>query len=322
MKIGDMTAAWWQVILAAIGIIVTFYLGVMAFDREVPPVIFEDPKLNFDNLTSSCSGEWRIVTYQRCKDLSTPLYEQITSAEACGTTTVAELRQQHDYELCAHPNHGISGYRESRSVDGWSGWRRGGYNRDAHCNDLRNRVENEIDQPIEWAVNRTDEQRRVEFPQQFFYRYYCSGTASWSPIYNSARSAACGPAPKLPVDVEVPNTCDDKNRLYYESSTRKECGISVSPIFYESSVDEVQERLATGEIAALRCQTCDHFVDDTTAYGECLLASAYYYLENSNEAGISNIQAKLVAFNSQNNGAKKSLRKRIRHQIQHLKSAQ
>lgn len=68
----------------------------------------------------------------------------------------------------------------TRLVQEWSDWRKGGYNRDAWCNDVRTNLERELGRPIEWVVLKTDENSKEEFFRQFYYKYYCQGEARWT----------------------------------------------------------------------------------------------------------------------------------------------
>ena len=62
----------------------------------------------------------------------------------------------------------------------WSGWRKGGYNQQAWCSDLRREFEASLGRSVEWTVLATDERTKEEFPRRFFYQYFCRAEAKWT----------------------------------------------------------------------------------------------------------------------------------------------
>ena len=66
-----------------------------------------------------------------------------------------------------------------RTVEEWSGWRGGGYNRQAWCNDMRTRFEQNVGTSVEWTVLHTDEQSKSDVFRRFEYKYFCRAEARY-----------------------------------------------------------------------------------------------------------------------------------------------
>ena len=94
------------------------------------------------------------------------------------------------FPQCEHPSHGIDKYAIDETKNGWSGWRRGGYNRGAYCNDLLQQLQASYPAST-FTFLRDDEQVRDAGFRVIEYRYYCEFRRRETPIYVSKRSIAC-----------------------------------------------------------------------------------------------------------------------------------
>lgn len=93
---------------------------------------------------------------------------------------------------CRHSSHGIERYMVDEQVSRWGGWRGGGYNRTAHCNDYLTNLR--VSYPnSEFEFVGDNEQSRERSFRHFEYRYFCEFRRKAGPIYANARSQACLP---------------------------------------------------------------------------------------------------------------------------------
>lgn len=315
-------AHWWEVVAAIVGLIVIVGAVKGLLFSDVPYVTLVDQNYPSIDAADKCKGDWVVTEYQQCRDESDPQYEQITSAAKCGTSIVTELVRQEKFAVCENASHGISGYRESRRFEKWSGWRQGGYNEDAWCNDVRRHAEAQIGQPVQWQVTRKDENRKEEFPRRFFYRYYCEGIAHWNPIYKRSRSKNCGIAQPIAKDVRVANTCDDPATRFFPVSRRSECGSSTTNRFMTNSdILSLIQMIQDDRVHSYQCSTCDHYTDGTPDYANCLLTSAYKQMKAGDREGMSKVKSKLAALLSRGGDLTRSQKKRVRNQIKHIENA-
>jgi hypothetical protein len=274
---------------------------------------------------SSCEGVWIFKEYQACQDPTAPIYELVTDKLLCKTSSAPELRKQYEYAECEHPSHGIAGYRSKKTYASWSPWKPSGYNITAFCNELRNRAQVDAGQPIDWQVIKTDEKKKHNFWRVFSYRYYCEAVASWGPLYNRARTKECGPAAPELVNVEVPNTCEDKSKVIgYKISRRPECKPeSEVRVATMAEYNDLRPRIKNKEISWHQCTTCEAWAREKKRdnYAECLITSAYYVMEKGEDKDMSKIQRLLAALFSNREGLKSDTATRVRNQLAHLKGA-
>jgi len=95
-----------------------------------------------------------------------------------------------DLPTCRHQKHGLDKYAIDVTADGWSGWRGGGYNRTAYCNDLLTSLRRSYPNS-EFSKIRDDEESRDKGFRQIEYRYYCAFRRTEQPIYKEDRTVAC-----------------------------------------------------------------------------------------------------------------------------------
>jgi hypothetical protein len=138
-----------------------------------------------------------------------PRYEDATDGDKCGFTSNVVQHRDHEFQLCAHPSHELTGYQFTETVSGSSGWRGGGYNPTAWCNDVKRAKENSVGQSIVWSNQRPREESKKDLLGKVEYNYHCTITAQWGPIYATVRSPACGPEPFVDRVAQEPNTCPD-----------------------------------------------------------------------------------------------------------------
>jgi hypothetical protein len=316
-------ARWWEAVgvtVALVGLAVTLK---SVFFSAVPAVLPDDPKYPTVTEQSSCAGHWIITEYQLCEDRAKPLLTMITDPDVCGVTTATELEQTEQFKECRAPSHGIAGYRRTKIFEEWSGWRTGGFDQRSWCNELQARARHKIGQPFAWEVLETREERKEEFLRRFFYKYYCKAEAQWEPIYRNERTEACGAEPPRPVNVEVAMTCPDPSApVEYERSRREECGATASRTFISGrDISKLISGVRKGEVAWHKCSTCDDLSGNPNEYAECLIASAYYYMESGDTNGMKMIRSRLVARKSNPDGLSSKAERRVIHQLSHLKDA-
>jgi len=141
-----------------------------------------------------------------------PEYQQVTDGAICGFTEKTSQHRDHQFKLCTHPNHGITGYQHSEVVSGSSGWRGGGYNQVAWCNDVKRAKERSVGQSIVWSQETRSEGRKKDWLGKAEYNYHCTIPAKWGPIYAAKRSPACGEEPYLNRTEQVAKTCIDESK--------------------------------------------------------------------------------------------------------------
>lgn len=133
-------------------------------------------------------------------------------AERCGTEDVQTTSYPHQYNECRHPSHGVASYAYSETVTASSGWRGGGYNPIAWCNDVKRSKEQSVGQSIVWATPQHREESKRDFLGHVTYNYHCTIEAKWSPIYTMARSSECGAADPVIVKENKPQSCYDTSK--------------------------------------------------------------------------------------------------------------
>ncbi len=318
---GVFGAKWWEA-LGALGVLAAIFFSVKAaFFTEVPSVPPSDIDYPAVNKSPKCGGKWIYTEYQLCEDQTLPIIDPITDAEICGTEIKNISNKSDQFAKCRHESHGIAGYENAETFDEWSGWKKGGYNRSTWCSVVETKARSQIGVPIQWEVIRTDERSKEELIRRFFYKYYCKGEARWNPIYMEARSAACGKEPDITETIEVAKTCHNpESSIRYGSTRRKGCGIASEKIFENDSV-KLEERISKEEVSWYACSSCEGLKSDRNNYAECLISSAYYFMEASDTDGMTDIIPRLVALKSNPSSLDRRIKKRIRSQLFHLNEA-
>jgi hypothetical protein len=263
--------------------------AIFAGVSAIPPLLDywerNSPKVNTDRVLikpterAVCIGEWSMIAYKFCDDRNRPRY--ITDGRICGfEETMRQASGPTRYLSCSHPTHPIVEYKNVETVSDWSSWRRGGYNRQSYCDELRRNFETQLGGEVQWQIVKTDEKTKIEFYRQFYYRYFCEAQARWGAIHATQSSPACGEAPVETEIVKTPKTCVDP-RDPYQQSQRLECGSDdfSRQYFPGSQTDKIEEalRLQIGHTPS--CTSCDALRPSERSqaaiskYSECLLAS-------------------------------------------------
>ena len=316
-------AKWWELIGALVGVIGLVITLKNVFFSDIPAVLPEDPHYPPFSEQTVCVGDWLYQEYRFCEDNSKPIYEKITDPEICVVEKVKVQDVENQYKTCRHPSHGIAGYEKSEIYENWSGWRSGGYDQMSWCNQLLSSAQQKIGQPLEWEILERREQSEKDFLGRVSYKYFCKMEVQWEPIYHTAQSKACGLEQPKTDDVEIAKTCiNPDSPIEYERSRRKQCGesLKIKPLS-ATDVSDLLTQIKNEEIAWYKCATCDDLIESPNEYAECLIASAYYYMEASSTAGMKIMKSKLVARKSNPKGLKNKTKKRVKHQLQNLKEA-
>jgi hypothetical protein len=138
-----------------------------------------------------------------------PIYKNVLDADKCGTHVVTQpIPEGEKYQLCADPSHEVASYRQTIIVTGTSGWRGGGYNQNAYCQDLMRSKEQSIGATIVWSNQKSSEGSRKDFLGHAEYNYSCSIQAQLDPIYKLARGPECGET--KPISTNEANSCPDE----------------------------------------------------------------------------------------------------------------
>lgn len=99
------------------------------------------------------------------------------------------------YRNCSNPAFGIASWGVVETVTGSSGWRGGGYNQEAYCNDLKNQAiaARQLGGKLfEIGPYQRNESQRMTWDRHAQYNYSCSFQLKSNPIYNSRRDPICG----------------------------------------------------------------------------------------------------------------------------------
>lgn len=313
-------AHWWEIVGAVgviAGLVFTVWTSFFADVDSVPP---NDPIYPELGAHPVCEGYWAYSDYKECEDRSSPITRQITDADICGVTLVEAGVEE--YLQCAHPSHGVDGYENKKVFEMTSPWMSGGHDQLRWCSQVEGLARSEINQTMAWSIISRSEQSKKDWKGHVTYKYFCRGQARWGPIYKTVKSPACGV--KERAVTSVPNSCDDPNAIEgYKLTRRKECGASAIRQFVGPDIEELVAKVNRDEIAWYKCSTCDAFAgaEDRTDYAECLIASAFYFMESGDASSMQLIRRKLVAIKSNPTGVKSSSMDRVIDQIEHLKEA-
>jgi hypothetical protein len=142
-----------------------------------------------------------------------PIYKNDQNAERCGTHIVTQsVPEGEKYQLCSDPSHEVGSYRQTIIVTGQSGWRGGGYNQNAYCQDVMRAKEMSIGGTINWSDQHSSESSRKDLLGHAEYNYSCTIQARWDPIYKLARGPECGET--KPIVLNEANSCpDDEHQI-------------------------------------------------------------------------------------------------------------
>ncbi len=140
-----------------------------------------------------------------------PKYALVTSGDVCGFNEKTVSYREHEFKLCTHPSHGVASYQHSEIVRDSSGWRDGGYNQLAWCNEVKRRKERAVGESIVWGEETRSENSKKDIFGHVEYNYHCSIPARWGPVFVASRSAACGNEPYSERIEREPKTCIDES---------------------------------------------------------------------------------------------------------------
>jgi hypothetical protein len=142
-----------------------------------------------------------------------PIYVNIQNAQKCGTHVITQsIPAGEKYQLCSDASHEVESYRQSIIVTGQSGWRGGGYNQNAFCQELMRLKESAIGATITWSDQNSSENRRKDFLGHAEYNYSCTIQARWDPVFKLARGPECGES--RPMVMNEANSCpDDEHQI-------------------------------------------------------------------------------------------------------------
>jgi S1-C subfamily serine protease len=97
-----------------------------------------------------------------------------------------------DLPECAHPSHGIESYEVDEQLTGNSGWRDGGYNQTAYCNDYLTELKKQYPEGSLTRLSSSEEGRWTGIRHRE-YNYYCTFEHRERPVYRIAKGVECLP---------------------------------------------------------------------------------------------------------------------------------
>jgi hypothetical protein len=137
-----------------------------------------------------------------------PVYEIVSDAELCGTTTEEYTVTPARPKTCQHPDFGRVGWNETKPTTQSSGWVGGGSNPTNWCNKvLDNFLQARNITKYDHKILSSSEKDRKDLAGHVEYNYTCSIEISWDPIYAEKTDARCGMIPAVKETREVPNQC-------------------------------------------------------------------------------------------------------------------
>jgi len=92
--------------------------------------------------------------------------------------------------VCRTASNGIEGYTVDQQIPGDSGWRGGGYNQNAFCNDRKTALQNAYPHSVLTETGRSENSHKDTWGH-VTYIYYCSFHRQEGPIYKSMASLDC-----------------------------------------------------------------------------------------------------------------------------------
>jgi len=127
---------------------------------------------------------------------------------ACGTEREEYITTPARPDTCSRPEFGIARWQRSTVVARTSGWRRGGYNPDAWCNDVKAIAIQTLNAGAihDTKVVAKSEEKRKRFGEAQ-YNYHCSVQIQWQPIHNTRTHPLCGMLEPVKAFREVAKQC-------------------------------------------------------------------------------------------------------------------
>ncbi len=136
-----------------------------------------------------------------------PVYKSTPNATLCGfDEKVIQVPPQHEFNECRAQAHGVEKYEYTETVASSSGRVGGGRNQQWWCDQMKNAKQQAVGQPIAWGPTSSWEESSRNFGT-VRYNYHCTATASWGPIYVSARSSECSKSPPGSSSEQIPKAC-------------------------------------------------------------------------------------------------------------------
>jgi hypothetical protein len=105
--------------------------------------------------------------------------------------SIRELLSRPPYKSCSHPSHGIETYKYQEIVTNSSGWVSGGRDQNWWCATMKNSYQASRNQAVTWKDQRSSEQSKKDWLGHVEYKYLCTATALWEPIYKEQASKYC-----------------------------------------------------------------------------------------------------------------------------------
>jgi len=266
-----------QAIWAALGVFVAVPGSVLAayqlfFNEEkepsVPPPVMSEER--------SCRAGWVYVERQACEDRTMPIYRTVVDARICGTTKrVVEERPQ-GFKACRDPSHGIERYQQSDVVVQSSGWLSGGRDPQWWCQAVKNAYQSTKGVPVVWSGQSTREESRRDWKGHVTYKYHCTVTAQWSPIYKVAESPSCGRKDVVRREIVEPKQCQDTTSpVGFRTSVNANCEWGTDLTYAgPNRTRAIYEGYLAGLVKPEPvCLSCDEFHANAQQQAECILAN-------------------------------------------------
>ncbi len=93
---------------------------------------------------------------------------------------------------CRDISHGFEKYQYTDNVSKSSGWVRGGKDPNWWCQTMKNEYQStKPTKSLVWTGTKSSEQSRKSALGRVSYKYHCSATSSWDPIYKLKISDVC-----------------------------------------------------------------------------------------------------------------------------------
>ena len=107
-------------------------------------------------------------------------------------TSIRELLSRPPYKSCRHPSHGIETYKYQEIVTNSSGWVSGGRDQNWWCTTMKKAYQSSRNDAVTWKDQRSSEQSKKDWLGHVEYKYLCTATALWEPLYKEKASKYCG----------------------------------------------------------------------------------------------------------------------------------
>lgn len=120
-----------------------------------------------------------VIPIQYAAEILSEAGVQVSRAGACA-----------DLPVCRVSSNGVEGYSIDQQIAGNSGWRGGGYNQTAYCNDRKTQLQAEYSNSILTESSRGEDNHR-DLLGHVTYIYYCNFHRQESPVYRCAASVDC-----------------------------------------------------------------------------------------------------------------------------------